>query len=145
MNAANISSRKLGDVDFQDAEHHVVQAFEAHAGRLTQVYVAEHLRTLAKSIASRKAELAGIADLDQWTVRVVFVAHEFEGQPPHPLVIDGVNVEIQLQEFGDFVAVMTGGVDQDAVAQSLAFHLYVPLDERRTPNWVRERFRALVN
>ncbi len=76
VNATNSSSRKLGDCDFQDAGQRVCHAVESHAGRLTDVYVAEHLRTLRLNLPARLDEWEGIADLSEWAVEIIFVAHE---------------------------------------------------------------------
>ena len=45
VNTTNTSQKKLGDCEFQNSSNKVVQAFEAHGGKLSAIYIQEHLRT----------------------------------------------------------------------------------------------------
>ncbi len=76
VNASNTSSRKLGDCDFQNAITHKCHAVEAHAGRLTDVYLEEHLRTLRLNLPKRMVEWSGISEIGEWSIEVLFIAHE---------------------------------------------------------------------
>jgi hypothetical protein len=76
VNASNTSSRKLGDCDFQNATTLECHAIEAHAGRLTDVYLHEHLRTLRLNLPKRLDEWSGIAEITEWKLNVLFVVHE---------------------------------------------------------------------
>jgi hypothetical protein len=76
VNATNTASLKLGDVDFQRVEERRCIAIEAHAGKLTPVYIQEHFRTLRRNIPKRLEEWKRIADLSEWRLDMVFVVHD---------------------------------------------------------------------
>lgn len=76
VNATNSSSRKLGDCDFQDATERVCHAVESHAGRLTDIYVDEHLRTLRLNLPKRIEEWSGVSDVGYWSLDITFIVHE---------------------------------------------------------------------
>ena len=133
VNATNISRRKLGDCDFQHAADFYIHAYEAHGGELTNVYVAEHARTLAKCIAARGGELSGIADLDNWDATVTFVAHKISADLPRTIEIEGLSVHLTATTFSDFVDAVP------LIALTDSFNTYVlgALREQRTPEEVR--------
>ncbi|RYZ87770.1 MAG: hypothetical protein EOP06_12140, partial [Proteobacteria bacterium] len=103
VNTTNVSRKKIGDVDFQHAGNRKIIAYEAHGGELTDIYVDEHLRTLRKVIALRNEELAGIADLSEWEVTVVFIAHRISVEDRIVLEIDGLRVALIFQTFAQFL------------------------------------------
>lgn len=76
VNASNSSSGKLGDCDFQNVTTRECVAIEAHGGRLTDVYVREHLRTPRLNLPARLEEWSRISDVDEWRLRILFFAHE---------------------------------------------------------------------
>ena len=73
VNASNSSSKKLGDCDFQNVAARKCVALEAHAGRLTDVYVREHLRTLRINLPSRLEEWSCISELSDWHLHLCFL------------------------------------------------------------------------
>ncbi len=76
VNASNTASRKLGDCDFQHAGRRECHAYESHAGRLTDVYLNEHTRTLRLNLPAREAEWNAISDIGDWSIVITFIAHE---------------------------------------------------------------------
>ncbi|MCA8199191.1 hypothetical protein [Burkholderia vietnamiensis] len=141
VNATNLSQRKLGDVDFQHASSLEIVAYEAHGGHLSGVYINEHLRTLRKALVRRREELSGIAEIERWSVNVVFVAHSFGVAPPGRVNIDGMDIDITAITFANFIAESPPAAELAAV-----FDTYVraPLAERRTPHEVRQVVNATV-
>jgi hypothetical protein len=77
VNASNLSRKKLGDVDYQRLSEQKVNAFEAHAGKVSSVYLEGHKRTLLKPLRLRmEDEWRHVSDPSQWSVDVTFIAHE---------------------------------------------------------------------
>ena len=76
VNATNSSSGKLGDCDFQNVLEKLCESVEAHAGRLTDVYVHEHLRTLHLNLPKRLKEWQLISDATAWVVKIKFFVHQ---------------------------------------------------------------------
>ena len=144
VNATNISSRKLGDIDFQNAREFKVEAYEAHAGVLSAVYVDEHRRTLEKTLRLRTVELSGIAEIDQWEVKVTFVAHDVVTAEYPDEVIAGVRVRWEFVTFREFVAEKLATVGDVDLVLAFQEHIHDPLNQLRTPNHVREQYCMLA-
>lgn len=130
VHATNVSRRKIGDCDFQHPIRLRVEAYEAHGGELTDVYVDEHLRTLRKVMAMRVDELGGVADLSSWSASVTFVAHQVSVAPRAPVMIEGVSISLQFITFANFIraALNNAGEPPDWTQW-----LVEPLRQRRTP------------
>jgi hypothetical protein len=140
VNASNVSRRKLGDCEFQNASERKVVAYEAHAGNLSQVYVDGHAQTLRRVLPWRIEEWERIADLEDWEVEVVFVSHSFSCLPTD-LEIEGLHVAVQFVQYSDFIAdAPTPGEMTDLFAT----HVNARLNERRTPQRVRDTYLALT-
>jgi hypothetical protein len=140
VNASNVSRAKIGDCEFLHAEGRRLVAYEAHAGRLSEVYVGGHLATLARVVPGRVEEWERLADLGEWSVEVVFVAHTIEAKP---LVAEvaGMPIAISFVTFEEFLA---GHIASPGVESRTAQHLNAPLNERRTPQYVRDRYLELA-
>lgn len=142
INATNISSRKCGDCDFQDTTAHRVVAYEAHAGKLTDIYLEGHLRSLEAVLKLRVQEWKeNIGSVDDWNLSVAFVAHEIPSLAPIRQDIAGVEVTVETIRFEQFLS----GFDTSDVALA-ALNTYVrdPLAESRTPNSVRRSYLNLI-
>jgi hypothetical protein len=143
VNATNASSRKCGDCDFQNADNFEVVAYEAHAGRLTDLYVQSHLRTLKTVLRQRAAEWEENfgTGLD-WTVTIVFVAHAVAVTELLPQTVAGVSVEIEAITYEQFLS----GLDCSAESVRAAIDTYVraPLSASRTPDSIRSTFLGVV-
>jgi hypothetical protein len=137
--ATNLGRRKLGDCEFERADARQIVAYEAHAGTLTELYVEEHLSTLRRVLAMRRPELEGIAALNEWSIEVRLVAHRLRAAARHE-ELEGVRVVLQPVTFAE-------RVEQAKAADLIpAFEALVltPLNERRTPQSVRDAYLALV-
>lgn len=141
VNATNVSRRKLGDCDYQHTTNRYVHAYEAHGGRLTDIYFQEHLRTLRRSLSARADEWSGFSDREEWEVMVTFIAHESDipGMQQHN--IDGTPVNLAVKSFRDFVA---EAPPADELVEAFANLVLTPLNERRTPNSARRKLLELV-
>lgn len=142
VNATNISTRRLGDCDYQSADRKFICAYESHGGVLTDIYVDEHLRTLKKSFELRKEELKGIADLREWTIQITFIAHELRLQKHVEIELEDANVEISFKTFESFI--------EDWLSDAPNFEhlnqkLILPLRENRTPLEVRRKLLDLAD
>lgn len=141
VNATNISSRKLGDCDFQNTGARRVVAYEAHGGRLTPVYIAGHLRTLHKILPLRQDEWRTHSDPTEWQVEIVFVAHELEGELPAPMEVGGTHVSFSFEAIEHACA----ATNVDAgFATAFTETVRAPLSARRTPDSVRAKLLELV-
>jgi hypothetical protein len=144
VNASNVSRRKLGDCDFQLVSDKRVIAYEAHAGRLNEVYLDNHLLTVARVLPLRADEWSWISDIAEWSVTVVFVAHDYT---PGVLVRDtyrddhlGLTVELEHITFDDLVK---KSPPFEGLVDDFAELVHAPLNERRTPERVRASYARL--
>lgn len=140
VNASNTSKKKLGDCDFQRIEDYQAIAYEAHGGVLTQTYLDEHIRTLPKSIVPRVAEWSTFSNPTDWSVEIVFVAHEFSAQIPDDFDINGVNICIKFILYSEFSEQIAGNVHIGIFNT----HILGPLSQKRTPSFVRQKFLELI-
>lgn len=140
VNSTNLSKRKLGDIDYQNIHTHTVCAYEAHAGRLTKVYLAGHLRTLGRSLALRRQEWEAVSPPNDWSVRIVFVAHDFEERQNSQIEIQGNRVEIVMATYEEFL----NGVLAANIVDQINQFVVNPLNERRTPVWVRQKMLSII-
>lgn len=144
VNATNVSRRKCGDCDFQNAAMRDVVAYEAHAGRLTDLYVQAHLRTLDGVLEQRAQEWAeNVGPELDWSVTVIFVAHELNlTELPIPKSFDGGVVQLEATTYRDFF----GDIDESDPDVGTAVREYVmsPLTLQRTPDSVRRTLLDLI-
>lgn len=144
VNATNVSSRKLGDCDFQSSESLEVVAYEAHAGRLTDLYVKGHIRTLQAVLRRRAAEWEENfgAGLD-WAIKVIFVAHAIEASEVPPQTIEGVSLEIEAIAYEEFLADLD--CDAESVRESVNDYVRTPLAAPRTPDSIRSALLGIID
>jgi hypothetical protein len=141
VNASNLSRRKLGDCDFQDAVQRSIESYEAHAGVLTELYFEGHSRTLQRALALRiEEELKGIAEPSRWTVLVTFVAHGFTFTPPPPQTFHGVRVEVKFVTYEQLFKNIRAAQLKAAVNA----HVLAPLNAKRTPEAARRAVLAAI-
>ena len=137
VNATNVSSLKCGDCDFQDTSARRVVAYEAHGGKLTEIYLEGHLRSLGAVLPRRAREWEeNLGSADNWKLDVTFVAHDFYLAAPIQQDIAGVAVTVNAISFSSFISEVDAS-DQ-RVLESLNTYIRNPLAEARTPNSVRE-------
>lgn len=144
VNATNMSRRKCGDCEYQLTDDRRVVAYEAHAGRLTDLYIKAHLRSLTSVLESRLKEWEdNVGPGLTWEVEVVFVAHDIsQVAVPVSKAIGDVAVVVRAVEFQD----LAGGVDvaDAAVLESVQHHILEPLAMRRTPDAVRDTMLEMI-
>jgi len=146
VNAPNVPRRKCGDCDFQDGVEQLVVAYEAHGGKLTDVYLRGHVRTLGAVIAARREEWDRNFEVGlPWTLRVVFVAHDVTDVVPgaHDFEHRGVTVLFDAITYDELLGSTTARPDE--LDEALREHVLRPLDEPRTPDGVRRTFLQLLS
>jgi hypothetical protein len=131
VNATNVSRKKIGDCDFQNTGTRSIVAYESHGGTLTDVYVKDHLRTLRKVLDERVSELSATAEPADWTIKLVFVAHELETTPWPPMVVNGIPTVLEFKTFTEFVAELPNLAAWNQTLLS-------PLTANRTPMEVKQ-------
>lgn len=136
VNASNVSRCKIGDCEFANASLPRVEAYEAHGGDLSEIYLEGHIQTLRRVVPLRRAEWERVASLGSWEIRVVFVAHSFSCEP-RELDIAGARVSIGFETFDELVASVE---DADVLVPLFTEHVNQQLSEARTPERVRERY-----
>lgn len=146
VNASNSSSRKLGDCDFQNISERRCIALEAHAGRLTDVYVREHLRTLRLNLPSRVEEWSRISELKDWSLQLRFLVHEDarSGEKiPVPEIVAG---PVEVLTYMDYYEAMLPEMERAPGRAISLFNRWVitTLDARNTPVATKEKARTLL-
>ena len=141
VNASNTSSRKLGDCDFQNAATQQCHAVEAHAGRLTDVYLHEHLRTLRLNLPKRLDEWSGISEISEWKLEVLFIAPENALSTDHLTPALGIPCDLKVTTFHeacDHALEMASSMQEKAVE---IFNRWVvrPLNAPNTPHSVKHK------
>jgi hypothetical protein len=138
VNATNLSRKKVGDCDYQRASTREVVAYEAHAGKLTDVYIDEHVRSLERVLEQRVDELEAIAEPQDWQVVVVFVAHSAAAKLPRNETICGIKIRIEYLSFPEFVRSFFEGPDVSLELTAAFDQLVIaPLNQHQTPEAVR--------
>ncbi len=102
--AANLFRKKLGDCEFISFAETppIMNAYEAHGGKLTKSYVVDHIDTFINVLEHRLEEFEGLKPIDEWALIVTFVAHSFGDNLPNKIPIqlsDGRTIRILLQYF----------------------------------------------
>lgn len=146
VNASNRSSRKLGDCDFQNVTARKCIALEAHAGRLTDVYVKEHLRTLRLNLPSRLEEWSRISEVSEWSLLLRFVAHEDARSVETIPTLDTVASRVQVVTYRDYYHSILPAMEQDPAAAIELFNQWVmkPLDANNTPLPTKEKVMSML-
>jgi hypothetical protein len=143
VNATNVSRRKCGDCDFQSIEKLHVIAYEAHAGKLSDVYVRSHMHSLEAVLERRVQEWEENVGVDlAWKVDVVFVAHQLEILELPKQVISGVEVTVKAVTYDSYLAAFKG--DGRALSQAVNEYVRDPLAAERTPDSVRSVLLGLL-
>ncbi len=147
VNATNRSSRKLGDSDFQRALEQECFAYEAHAGRLTDIYVEEHLRTLRLNLGFRIEEWSHIAELKQWTLKICFVVHQDATSIPKPKVSSAFENSIKVTTFGKLFQEIKPLMEAFPAGAVELFNRLViaPLDANNTPHFAKAIAMDLIS
>jgi len=102
VNATNLSRLKFGDEEVMDVHSKSVKAYEPHGGNLSQIYIDEHLRSMAKVVLARRQELEMVAPLINWEFKVIFVAHSSSVKSQEHFV-SGAKVSVEVSNYSDLI------------------------------------------
>lgn len=141
VNTTNLSKRKLGDCDFQHSTTRQIAAYESHGGTLTQTYIREHFRTLAKALRLRMDELLGIDEIENWNLSLTFVAHSIRDMPESSTVIMGLPIKVNAITFSDFLSKLPA---DDVLIPAFSDLFLHPLSLSRTPVEIRRRLSEIL-
>jgi hypothetical protein len=149
VNASNLGRRKVGDCEFERPEHSKIQAYEAHGGKLAEVYVAGHLRSLGAVLRSRRDDLAAIAPPDEWDIGVTFVAHDNGVLADRQELIGEFNVSIEFIDYATLNvrardAVADRGEPESTLIGQTNARVVGPINEPWTPQQVRDRVAGML-
>lgn len=145
VNASNTSSSKLGDIELLNTGALRAQAIEAHGGRLSDLYVEGHAASLRRSLAARRVELEAAGPAADWSIEVVFVAHELAVAPRPSESISGFDVSWTFLSYEDYLA-HARAEHVTAPERSLAVFtdtVVTPISRSYVPPRIRERFNLL--
>ena len=142
VNSSNLSKKKLGDCDYQNVHILEIHAYEAHGGKLTEVYYNTHLRTLARALERRTEDLVSISEITNWKIRLFFIAHSFFATTPKVANILGISIEIIFLTFQQFFA--NNSTLEDELVKSFDLNFTTPLNDRRTPEFAREKVKKIL-
>jgi len=147
VNASNASSKKLGDCDFQNIPARQCVALEAHAGRLTDVYVREHLRTLRLNLPSRLEEWSRISELSEWRLSLRFLVHEDASSRERFSLPVGITGSLEVLTYMDYYDTVLPQIERDPERALALFNRWVvtTLDANNTPVTTKEIARRLFN
>jgi hypothetical protein len=145
VNASNSSSGKLGDCDFQNAAECRCAAIEAHAGRLTDVYVREHLRTLHLNLPKRQEEWSRISEVSKWSLLIRFFVHQDARVVKNPKLPDCVE-NIEVIEYATHIKALFPRLSEEPALAIELFNRWVisPLNAPNTPISTKKKAKALL-
>lgn len=142
--ASNTSRRKMGDCEYVRRSHTSISAYEAHAGTVTDAYIAEHAASLENVINARSEDLEARAPVEAWNILITFVAHQsrasrkFEEKNIGDFVVGFEvvdyaemleRVQSRLDSLDDGLSQFVGAVNDNLVG---------PLNEIWTPQSIRD-------
>lgn len=141
VNASNTASRKLGDCDFQNPVTHRCHAFEAHAGKLTNLYLDEHSRTLRLNLPARILEWDSISEIENWSMEVTFIAHEDARVATGDFIPLDVPCGLRVQTFREAASEITALATGDERSALVLFRRWVlaPLNAPNTPYYAKQK------
>jgi len=102
VNASNLSRMKFGDEEVMDIANRTITAFEPHGGALSQVYIDEHLRSMAKVLEGRRDELEMVAAIPDWSFNVTFVAHSSHVKAQVHMIADA-KVDVRITTYSELI------------------------------------------
>jgi hypothetical protein len=142
VNSNNLSKAKLGDCDFQNSTSKSIKAYEAHGGRLTEIYFDGHLRTLKRSMEKRSMELEKIAEAKHWSIQIVFVAFDFSFKAPKPKKINGYSVSFEFVLFKDLLKMIA--VQEKVFLPIYKTRFIETINARNIPQFARAKLLELT-
>lgn len=138
--ATNTSRKKFGDAELKHRRDPRIIAVEAHGGHLTQMYVDEHLATLARVLPVRIEELEDRAPIPDWTVDLHFVSHSADPRLLASADIGGLPVRITYRRFSDITPI---AANPDFI-RLVGDHFVAPLNVVHVPGRFRQAALELI-
>ena len=146
--AANIFRKKFGDVEFLGNmdDCPTLNAYESHSGKLTEIYVHDHIHSFSSVLEMRKDELKLVAELNDWTMNLNFVCREVKCPEFVRHIIKISDAEVCLNINYLHFDVLLEKVQNDpkfvSVSQSI-FNTY--LNDIWTPQRVKQAVQKIVS
>ena len=146
VNASNLSRKKLGDVEFVNVDERKAIALEAHGGFLSQTYVRDHQRSLARGIEQRLEDSwASLDDPASWTVEVLFVAHSWEESGlPESECLHGVNVTYKYVRYEKLLLMAIEGSNEFDRIKAFQLHVIQALNKTTVRETARAKYRSIL-
>ena len=146
VNATNLSRKKIGDSEFQNAQDRKVVGYEPHGGVMRDRYVDAHLLSLRKVVRHRReSEWDYLAGPAEWKLRVVFVAQEIEkGVEPREIEVEGITTLIEFTTYQELADDAAATNSSEEIAEALEQYFFGALDREQTPESVRQSVRTAL-
>lgn len=138
--ATNTSRKKFGDAELKHRRDPRIIAVEAHGGHLTQMYVDEHLATLARVLPVRTEELEDRAPIQDWLLDLDFVSHSADPGLLAGANVGGLPVRITYRRFSDITPIAADPDFQRLVGE----HFVAPLNVVHVPGRFRQAALELI-
>jgi hypothetical protein len=136
--ASNLSRRKVGDCEFIQAAEGRLVAYEPHGGVLADVYLEAHLHSLRAVVGARASDFRAIRDPHDWSLEVVFVAHDTGGVVSRDVAVGEFNVTLSCCTYQDLVSAVDPKAIADDTLLTLVNELVLSrLNSADTPQRVR--------
>ena len=146
VNASNFSRRKLGDLEFQQADDRRLTVYEIHGGVLTSPYVHAHRISFERGLSRRLDEEWGsIADPSEWHIDVVYVAHGIRGLDiSESFEVQGVHVAKTWLTFDSMLTSIVEEVPNNLLVASFEKNVHAILNGATASHEQRARFAKLA-
>lgn len=146
VNASNLSRKKLGDVEFVNANMRKSIAIEAHGGTLTQPYVLEHLRSLSRALLQRlESSWLDIDEAKNWTVKVIFVAHGAVTALPERGSAYEVSFEYEYWDYDRLIQQALESASPEQINQAFDKYFITAINQPVVPQWIRDQAVNLID
>jgi hypothetical protein len=146
VNASNLSKKKFGDIEAFNAKEQKLLGYEIHGGKLSQSYVDGHTKSLARVLSERTEELVNIAAPEDWTLEIIFIAHDLAGLEAFQLSVGGFEICFNFYSYEDFFRSQHQlNSLEEAERLNLFNTLFVdPVNSVRVPSEVRLRIASRI-
>ncbi len=149
--ASNVSRKKLGDCEFVHRQQTSICAYEAHAGTLTDGYIRGHEASFRRVLEGRREDLEMRAEPVDWSIRVIFVAHQAVGvESLRQVQVGDFSADFEVIDYDELmervqlqIAARPDGRSEFAIAVNS--HLVGPLNESWVPEAIRDRVRERLS
>ena len=149
--ASNVSRKKLGDCEFVNRQHASICAYEAHAGALTGPYIRGHEASFRRVLEGRQKDLEMRAEPADWSIRVIFVAHQADRvESVRQVQVGDFSADFEMIDYDELmerVQLQIAARPDGRVGFTTAVnsHLIGPLNESWVPEALRDRVRERLS